>query len=133
MNYYEKIASLFLGEKQNKPILILKADQIPLNHPLDLSLALFMIELGKPYQLKTEVIDGNGNLILSSLTPEFSTKSLDTSKFEVLEEKYLSSTFSLTTPIVHFTSSGAYRLKVTLLSGEESLDYTNVYFYIDKR
>ncbi|MCD5517441.1 hypothetical protein LOB39_02475 [Lactobacillus delbrueckii subsp. sunkii] len=133
MNYYEKIASLFLGEKQNKPILILKADQIPLNHPLDLSLALFMIELDKPYQLKTEVIDGNGNLILSSLTPEFSSKNLDASKFEVLEEKYFSSTFSLTTPIVHFTSSGAYRIKVTLLSGEESLDYTNVYFYIDKR
>lgn len=133
MNYYEKIASLFLGEKQNKPILILKADQIPLNHPLDLSLALFMIELGKTYQLKTEVIDGNGNLILSSPTPEFSSKNLDASKFEVLDEKYFSSTFSLTTPIVHFTSSGAYRLKVTLLSGEESLDYTNVYFYIDKR
>lgn len=133
MNYHEKIASLFLGEKKNKPILILKADEIPLNHPLDLSLTLFMVELEKPYRLKTEIFDESGDLVLSSLTPDFSSKSLDASIFETLEGKYFSSGFSLTTPIVHFTSNGAYHLVVTLLSGEENLDHADVYFYVDER
>lgn len=132
MNYHEKIASLFLNGGQNKPVLILDAKTIPLDYSLKLSLTLFMIELKKPYQIKTTIFDDNNNQVASTVTPVFSSTDLDVSKQDIFESKFFSGPFSLTTPNVHFTSIGAYRLEVSLLTEGASLDTVNTYFFINQ-
>lgn len=132
MDYHEKIASLFLNGGQNKPVLILNAKTIPLDYSLKLSLTLFMIELKKTYQIRTAIFDGDNNQVASTVTPVFSSTDLDVSKLEIFESKFFSSSFSLTTPNVHFTSIGAYRLEVSLLTESASLDTVNTYFSISQ-
>lgn len=132
MDYHEKIASLFLNGGQNKPVLILNAKTIPLDYSLKLSLTLFMIELKKTYQIRTAIFDGDNNQVASTVTSVFSSTDLDVSKLEIFESKFFSSSFSLTTPNVHFTSIGAYRLEVSLLTEGASLDTVNTYFSISQ-
>lgn len=132
MNYHEKIASLFLNGGQKKPVLILDAKTIPLDYSLKLSLTLFMIELKKTYQIRTTIFDGDNNQLANTVTSVFSSTDLDVSKQDIFESKFFSGPFSLTTPNVHFTSIGAYRLEVSLLTEGASLDTVNTYFFINQ-